>query len=415
MRKAVMTQDQSQPAWIEVDLSALVHNYRTIRTQLEGRPLIPVVKADGYGLGGLATALVYQALGAKLLAVSTLSEARALREGGIKTDILLLLPFTEEAAEEVLELGLIPALSALWQIGALREALARRKEARKKDPRPRLHLKLETGLGRTGLGPEDLAWLLEDIKAKDDFILEGIFSHFADATNEAYSSRQLDRFLSMADLAARAFPDRSLVRHMANSSAICSFSQAYLDAGRPGTLLYGQHPAGAKVRLDLRDPFKACARVLSVQTVAKGSSMGYGLDQVAKKPTRLALLGLGTADGLMVRPQRLHSSLFSRLRNALAGFYKEKSKRDPFSQVHIGEKTFTLVGRVAMQSALVEVDESVERGQVARVFLLRLMASDRLPRRYTYQGQVVPLEDIEKLLQALKDPEEVGPEVSPKE
>ncbi len=377
--------DKEYGAWIEVDLSALEHNYRTIATHTGEAGLMPVIKANGYGLGAVAVARLYQALGALLLAVTRVEEAIELRRAGITVPILLLMPFTEEQAEAVIRYNLTPSISRTGQLTELLEAGA---TAEKPVP---IHLKVETGLGRTGFNRDDLPAAISIIENSEALHLQGIFSHLAAAHQKAYTEKQIQRFNEYLELIAERGLTVPLV-HLANSAAILDLPETHYDLVRPGTILYGQHPQ-CHNRLDLKDPFKVKAKVLSTSVLQAGSSIGYGLDQVSGKETRIAVLGLGWADGLSLTPERIRLSLGLALKQCLK-IIRRTSKSH--LSVRIGEKSYPLAGRIAMQTAIAEVDDTVQVGDIAQVPMRRLSASPRLPRVYIYQGQEISPEQIEE-------------------
>lgn len=384
-----MTDKREHSAWLEVNLDALVHNYRQVEAAAPGALVIPVIKANAYGLGDIACGRLFSGLGARMLAVTTVQEAIRLREAGLVIPILLLAPFAKNQTKKVIDYQLTPAISMAWQV----ESLAEHYQG---ETPLAIQLKLETGLGRTGLNETQLTDLLARLKPLTNITVEGYFSHLADASNASYTQRQIDIFASLGAIVGKAYPKTPLISHLANSLAILDVRQSHYAAVRPGTILYGQHPAQARARLSLKNPCALYARVLSTQIVATGSSIGYGLDVVAKKPTRIAVLSIGYADGLLTFPRRYHETLARRLKGALGGWYKQKTHKDGFAQVNIKGKDYPLIGRVAMQMCMVAIDETVEVGDIARLSMLRLMISSRLPRIYTMGGEDIPVDKIDE-------------------
>ncbi|QRN85008.1 alanine racemase [Clostridia bacterium] len=372
-------------AWIEVDLSALEHNYKVIADYVGKVQIMPVVKANGYGLGAVALAHLYQSLGAQILAVTRVEEAIELREAGIRAHLLLLMPFTKEQAQDVLRYELTPTISCIEQLTMLLEAGVSQKKP------VALHLKLETGLGRTGFNEEQLPAALNLIEDSEELQIQGVFSHLAAAHQQAYTKKQIQRFTYYLEMIKARGIKIPLV-HLANSTAILDLPETYYDLVRPGTILYGQHPT-CHNKLDLQDPFVVKAKVLSISVPPKGSSIGYGLDQVSDGNKRIAVLGLGWADGLSLVPERIRLHFSQVLRQGLKLLGKTRKSH---LQVSIGEKTFPFVGRIAMQTAMVEVDESVGLGDIARIPMRRLSANARLPRLYFYQGKQITLDKIEE-------------------
>jgi alanine racemase len=377
--------DKGYGAWIEVDLSALEHNYRTIAAHVDGPALMPIIKANGYGLGAVAVAKLYQALGAEILAVTRVEEAIELREAGIGTQILILMPFTTEQARSVIHYNLTPSISRTEQLTELLGMGASGESP------VSIHLKLETGLGRTGFNRDELITALSMIEQSEALDLQGIFSHLAVAHKKTYTEKQIQRFNEYLDIISNRGFTVPLI-HLANSTAILDLPETHYNLVRPGTILYGQHPL-SQHRLDLRDPFKVKAKVLSTSLLPRGSSIGYGLDQVTAKDTRIAVLGLGWADGLALTPERIRLSLRVALRQCLKVLRKTRSSK---LLVQIGERKYPLAGRIAMQTAMIMVDDAVQVGDTAVVPMRRLSANSRLPRNYFYQGQQISYEQIEE-------------------
>ena len=381
--------DKEYGAWIEVDLSALEHNYRAIAASTGGVGLMPVVKANGYGLGAVAVARLYQALGAGLLAVTRVEEAVELREAGITTDILLLMPFTKDQAASVIEYKLTPSIARIAQLQELLEAGAGRKQP------VSIHLKVETGLGRTGLNETDLSTALDLIAEAGAFTLQGIFSHLAVAHQKAYTDKQIQRFEThLEELRRRGLTVPHI--HLANSTAILDRPDTHYNLVRPGTILYGQHP-GCRNRLELKNPFQVKAKVLSTSVPEPGTSIGYGLDQVSQGGMRIAVLGLGWADGLSLTPERIRLNLKLVLKQCIKLFGRTRKSH---LWVRIKDRRYFLVGRVAMQTAMAEVDETVSPGDIALVPMRRLSANPRLPRIYFYEGQEISPQEIEERVTA---------------
>lgn len=372
-------------AWIEVNLSALEHNYKRISEHVGRVQIMPVVKANGYGLGAIAVAKLYQSMGAKILAVTRVEEAIELREAGIHIQLMLLTPFTKEQAQDVLQYELTPSISSVEQLTMLLDAGA-------SQVRPvMLHLKLETGLGRTGFNEERLLVALHLIEDSEGLQIQGVFSHLAAAHQPAYTKKQIQRFNHFLETIKGRGIEVPLV-HLANSTAILDLPETHYDLVRPGTILYGQHPL-SYTKLDLQDPFVVKAKVLSISVLDKGSSIGYGLDQVSDGRNRVAVLGLGWADGLSLVPERIRLHWKQVLKQCLKLL---RRTRKSHLQVRIGDKKFPFVGRIAMQTAMVEVDESVKLGDIAQIPMRRLSANSRLPRLYFYEGKRITLDKIEE-------------------
>jgi len=284
--------DPRARAWAEVDLAALVRNYRWLLERAGGRKLIPVVKADGYGHGAVPVARALRGAGAEMLAVATLDEARELRSAGDRGALLLLGPLLSRAEVDVAcALELRVAATRLEALDLLAQAAAAG------GGRLRIHLKLDTGMGRLGLSPGELGAALERLRGWPRLQLEGVMSHLADA-DDADSPRTREQRDRMGDALAeiRSAGHEPAWIHIDNSAGIARGCWAQATAARPGIALYG----GAATR-ERREPLEPVmslfARVCHAKDVAAGTRVGYGGTWVAAAPARVLTLSLGYADG----------------------------------------------------------------------------------------------------------------------
>ena len=286
--------------WAEIDLDALAHNYRTLRSRMGGRArFLGVVKADAYGHGAVEVSRTLEELGAEYLAVSNLDEALELRQGGV--------------ALPILQLGLTPAdqtaqamacrvTQAVW---SERAALDFSREAQKAGGTLKIHIKLDTGMSRLGFpcGEERFEESMEAIRrvcALPGLEAEGIFTHFAvsdeaDEDSRAYTLRQYRRFTAMTE----ALADKGVafaIRHCANSGAAAGYPQFACDMFRPGIVSYGiGHQAEA---LGLRPVMTLKTVVGAVRELPEDTAVSYGCTFRTARPSRIGVLPIGYADGL---------------------------------------------------------------------------------------------------------------------
>jgi alanine racemase len=350
-------------AWVDIDLGALVANARTI-AERSGSRLLPMVKANGYGLGASAVARALEVLDPWGYGVATVEEGIALRASGVTRPILVATPLTPQGLEPAIEHGFRPAIG---DAAMLQRWIAH-------SPAP-FHLEIDTGMARAGIRWDDQASLEGAGRALATAPgWEGAFTHFHSADSDPSSlATQWDRFQS----ALSALPRRPPLVHAANSAAaLCGRAYAG-DLVRPGIFLYGGK-AGASVP---RPVAALRTRVLAVRTLAPGDSVSYGATWRADRATTVATLGIGYADGLPRAAELRDGS--------------------PPRSVELRGRTVPLVGRVTMDMSMVTVDdEQVEVGDVATIFggavSLDEQASgagtisyelltglgDRLPRRY---------------------------------
>lgn len=288
-----MSRGAKTRAWAEIDLGALVRNSRAIRARAGGRRLIAVVKADAYGHGAVPVARALSADGCDAFAVISLDEALELRDAGIREPILILGGLlAPDEADEALALELVPVVSRLEALDWLERAAARVGRA------AGFHLKLDTGMGRLGLAPEDLPAFVERLRASRALRLDGVMSHLAEADDLDAPTTEHQRAL-FAQLVARLrgagfAPDWI---HLDNSAGIARGPAPGTDAVRPGIWLWGAEPLLAGGHR-LEPVMSLFARVCHAKTVRAGTRIGYGGDFVARETTRILTLAIGYADGL---------------------------------------------------------------------------------------------------------------------
>ncbi len=279
---------------VEVDLAAIVANARSVRA-FSGTELYAVVKADGYGHGAIAVAqALTKARAAAGFAVSLVEEGVALREAGITGSILVLGPSQVAGEDEIVAHGLTPVIGSDEDLAALVGC------ARRRDTQIDAHLKVDTGMGRLGVPLAQTAELCT-AAARGGIRIVGLMTHFACADSddpadpESMTQLQLARFAE-ADAAAIATGAPIALRHAANSSATLWFPSARFDRVRTGIAIYGngKWPAGATYQQAMR----LVTAVAQVREVPIGASVGYGALWRAARPSRLAVLPLGYADGL---------------------------------------------------------------------------------------------------------------------
>lgn len=250
----------NRAAWAEIDLRALRHNYEEIKKNIRGgAKLCAVVKADAYGHGALAVARVAVEAGASYLAVATLGEAIELREAGFTTPILLLGLVLPDEARDIVDYDVTQVVCEL----PLAEAISR--EAVRQHKVAKVHLKVETGMGRIGIRPEEIGALAAAVKKLPNIEIEGMFSHFAmaDSKDKTYTKGQLVKF-EQALKAVEAAGVTLKIRHIAESAAILEIPEAHYDMVRAGVIQYGMWPSDEVTHpIDIRPVMKVCAKVSS--------------------------------------------------------------------------------------------------------------------------------------------------------
>jgi alanine racemase len=272
----------------EISLSAIAHNLLSVRRIVKNRPVIAVVKADAYGHGAVEVSKRLIKEGVSYLAVAYISEARELRDAGINLPILVL--FDRGEIKDYFDFNLIPVVYSSDTAFLLSE------EARKRDRVIKIHVKVDTGMGRLGLYGNHVVDDLIKISEMPGLEITGLLSHFseADLSDRSYAISQLSQFRVIHKTISGSM-GRTILSHVANSAAVLSFEDAYLDAIRPGIMLYGYSPFPCSAQLI--PAMKVKTRILSIRNLPLGTPISYGRTFVTKRQSRIGVIALGYADG----------------------------------------------------------------------------------------------------------------------
>jgi alanine racemase len=278
-------------AWADVDLDAVRHNVGVLRRHVAPARLCAVVKADGYGHGAVAVAGAALEAGAEWLAVAQACEAVALRDAGVDAPLLLLSEPRSDEVATVVGLDLRLTVYTAEMVTALAEAA----------PAPlRLHLKVDTGMRRVGVAPDEAVALAKLIADHPELELEGVFTHLpvADEPGNPFTGQQVARFDAVLDQLRSEGVDPPL-RHAANSAAALRVPEARYDLVRCGIAVYGVPPAPVLDGLvDLRGALSLSSEVSFVKRVPGGQGISYGLRQHTRHETLVATVPIGYADGV---------------------------------------------------------------------------------------------------------------------
>lgn len=284
-----------------VSRAALVHNFELCRRQANGAGIIALVKADAYGHGMLECARLFADLGAAGLAVADAVEGVALREAGLAVPIYVLAGLAPQTVPGIVAHNLTPLVSD----GAMLERLAH--EAQRQKRVCTVHLKVDVGMGRQGALPEDFPELTRKALSLPAIQIGGMMAHLpkADDRNSDHSERARDAFARVSAV-ARGLVPYPLSCHLASSGALFYVADSRFDQVRPGIALYGCYPGGAAGKKsagapDLRPAMSWTADILLVRQVPAGHSIGYDCTWITKRPTKMAVLPLGYADGYLRR------------------------------------------------------------------------------------------------------------------
>ncbi len=287
------SEPQARPTVAEIDGQALAENFSELGRIAGPAGVLPVVKSDAYGHGLTLVGRLLRDAGAERFAVATAAEGRDLRAAGVQGTIVVLGGVYRADYTTVVESRLAPVV---WEVETARGIAA---VARAAGRVVSLHVKVDTGMSRLGVAPADAAALLRTLGDIDGVTVEGLMTHFcnAESVEGAETSRQLARFdeLVRALGAARLRPK---FVHAANSAATLVAPPAHFDLVRPGLALYGIHPSPAlRDRARLRPVMRFVTRIIALRQIAVGETVGYGATFAAGRPSVIATLPVGYADG----------------------------------------------------------------------------------------------------------------------
>jgi alanine racemase len=326
----------TRPTWAEVSLGTLRQNFRAVQQHIGAAVQVcAIVKADAYGHGAVECSRALEEEGARWFGVTSLDEAIPLRENGIRGRILLMTGFWRGEEEEIVRLELTPTVWETGQIELFERAATTLGVA--KHP---IHLKVDTGMGRLGVAPEDLPQICSALKSSSHLVLEGLSTHLAssEVLDEPSVAAQLKTFAEVRNLLRQQGFNPPLI-HAANTGAVISRPESWNTMVRPGIALYGYYlpferagreVSGSALRLKVKPVLTWKTRILSLRDMRANQALGYGGIYVTKAPARIAVLPVGYADGLN---RRLSSQ----------------------GRVIVGEHYAPIVGRISMDLTLADV------------------------------------------------------------
>lgn len=295
-----------RPTWAQISLSALTHNYRTIKNHLTSNngqaQLMAIVKAGAYGHGTVECARALSVCGADWFGVALVEEAVELRQAGITQPIFCLGGFWRTQGELILEHDLTPAL---FRLDLAEELNARAREAGRI---VNFHLKVDTGMGRLGVPFGEVADFVRSLQSFDHIKLDGVMTHFADADSAetGYTERQISDFNEAVSV-IRGLGFNPTWLHLANSAGVHAYPEATGNLARAGAAMYGLVRDVLSPRLEplpLMPVLSLHSRIVMLKTVPAGTALGYGCTFTTTRESRIATLPIGYADGF----HRAHSN-----------------------------------------------------------------------------------------------------------
>ncbi|ACD22809.1 alanine racemase [Clostridium botulinum] len=319
-----------RPVWAEIDLDAIAYNMRNIKKLAQNKDVIAVVKADCYGHGALDVVPTLLENGASRLAVAVLTEAIELRNNNITAPIMILGYTPEYLFEEVVNYDIEQTVYDLEYAKKLSHL------AIKFNKKAKVHIAIDTGMGRIGFIPNEKA--IKDIKKiynLKGLDVIGIFTHFStsDETDKEYTNEQFNKFTSFIDMLSKVGV-KIPIKHISNSGAIIDMPKTYLDSVRAGIILYGYYPSDEinKDNIKLKPALTLKASLTRVQELDINSYISYGKTFKTERKSIIATLPIGYADG------------YSRL---LA----------PGAKVIINGKFSPIIGRICMDQCMIDVTD----------------------------------------------------------
>jgi alanine racemase len=322
----------------EINLDNLSFNIRAIQKKVSPSKVIPVVKADAYGHGAVPVSRHLQKEGFSTMAVSCLEEALELRETGIGQSILIFGRLFPGEITTAIKAGFRLSICGAEDIHWIEQA--------GQDQPAYVHVNIDTGMGRMGLMENQVSQCFDELTKSPYCVWEGVYSHFStsDNRNKEYAYLQLSRFQRILNQIEIRKQKPSMV-HMANSGAILDITESYFDAVRPGILLYGHYPSPeTSASIEIKQVMTLKTFVAQVREMPQGYSISYGRKWVTKRPTKIAVLPVGYADGI---DRRFTNN----------------------GEVLIGGRRYPMVGTVTMDYVMVDVgNEPVRPGDEAIIW-----------------------------------------------
>ncbi len=348
-----------RPSWVEVDLSAIENNARRLAQIAAPAELLTMVKANAYGHGAIEVSRAALRGGAKWLGVYALGEGVELRRANIDAPILVVGPMQPDASRA--RIGVEHHLTLT--IFSMEAARAISDAARELSVRAHVHLKVDTGMARLGVMPEQAVDFARAVCDLSNIEIEGVFTHFAMAdTPDAfgikdwgidYTQKQLARFRTVVAALENAGIDLRY-RHCANSPATINLAEARFNLVRSGILLYGLDPSPQVPRpADFKPALSFKTQVALVKNVPIGTYVSYGATFRTERPTRLAVLMVGYADGFRRKP-------------------------NTYGEVLVRGKRAPIVGRVCMDQTMIDVTGIPGVRQGDEVVLIGQQGEDRI-------------------------------------
>ncbi len=283
-----------RPTYAEIDLSAIRDNIKAIRARVGPRvKIMPAVKANGYGHGILEASRAVLDAGAEALCVAIPEEAVQLREAGFGVPVIILGCSPEASVDEIVRHDIQSTVCDLAFARALSCSAVRQHKTAS------VHAKIDTGMGRIGIRPEEAADTLRALQSLPAISIEGVFTHFpsADESDRTFTTSQISLFAKTLSGISRGGINVRMA-HASNSGGVLAYPEADFDAVRPGIMIYGSYPSFEVVRsIPIREAMTLKTRIVFLKDAEPGSGVSYGRTHILKSRAKIATLPIGYADG----------------------------------------------------------------------------------------------------------------------
>lgn len=313
-------------SFLEVDIDSISYNIAKIKKLVKnGTEVMPVIKADAYGLGALSLKKALDENNIKKVAVAIVDEAIALRKNGFNQQIIILNELLLDETKQVVDYNLTPGVS-VYEIAKKINFFAK-----KEGKIINIHIEVDTGMGRVGLKPEDMVDFVKKVSELENIFIEGIYTHFSSADSSVeYTNKQIEIFNNVINKLKENGYDFKY-KHAAASSGILEFENSRFNMVRPGLIIYGYYPSEImKEKIKLKPATKLKTNIVFIKEVPKGTAISYSRTYITDKKTKIATIPVGYADGI---------------RRSLSNNGK----------VYINGKYANIIGNVCMDNFMVDV------------------------------------------------------------
>jgi len=370
--------------WTEVNLDAIAQNVKNIKKLIgKKKELMAVVKGNAYGHDILEISSVVLENGATRLAVARLEEAIFLRKAGITVPILVLGLTLKPQAESLVSYDITPTVCEFEMIEKLSESAVQMNKMTK------IHLKVDTGMGRIGIFPDDVLRFIKRIKTLKNVEIEGIFTHFsvADEKDKFYTEEQFRKFIEILTILEKE-GIKIPIKHVGNSATLLDLPHMWLDMVRPGLAIYGLYPSKeVKKTINLIPAQQFKTKIVFIKELPRGESISYGRIYITKRRMRVASLPVGYADGynrllsnqgeVLVRGQRVP---------IIGRVCMDQCMIDVtnLTQVEIGDEV-VLWGRQGEE--MITVEEIAQKIRTINYEIVHLPDKKRVPKLFIKDGK----------------------------